>query len=334
MWQLTNQTPYAVDRAWTRDKNGAYIWVVAVKATYDIRVNGELALAHEPTPPLLAPEFWGDEATSSLRWDADLVPPKTSTDVILEGSAYAPRGAATSRVFVSLRMGDVSKSLVVHGPRVYDVTVRGQVVAGGAEAFREHPIRYEDAFGGADLTDPDPRRQVYDTQNPVGKGRAFDPRRLRGTPAHRVEYADGTERPAGFGPIASFWSPRRERAGTYGVAWDRDRKPLLPDDYDELHLQSAPDDQRPSQPLRGGEPVVIENMTPDGFLRFNLPRIYPTFTTWFGSRSQEHRARMGTVLVQPGERKVVLVFQTSLRVPHRELDYLDRTVVGEKTYIS
>ena len=35
MWGIDNRTPFAVDRTWIRDSEGAEIWVVAVKATYD-----------------------------------------------------------------------------------------------------------------------------------------------------------------------------------------------------------------------------------------------------------------------------------------------------------
>ena len=32
MWQVDNRTPFAAERGWVRDRNGAEIWLVAVKA--------------------------------------------------------------------------------------------------------------------------------------------------------------------------------------------------------------------------------------------------------------------------------------------------------------
>ena len=89
MWAVTNHTPYAAGRTWGRDKNGLHEWIVAVKATFDIKANGELVLAEKQLPPLLAPEYNGDDGVSSLRYEADLVGTKPATDVVLNGTAYA-----------------------------------------------------------------------------------------------------------------------------------------------------------------------------------------------------------------------------------------------------
>jgi hypothetical protein len=336
MWNLTNRTPYAAGKSWVRDKDGNHLWLVAVKATFDILPDGRCGLADEQAPALLAAEFWGDPGASSVRFDADVVPPKPFTDVVVHGSAHAPGGRPSASVQVSLQVANVNKSLIVHGERTYGMSVVGEPTTTASRPFAVRPIRYEDAFGGADLSDPDPHRRVLDTRNPVGKGVARDRSTLWGKPAHSVEYANGDAArrgPAGFGPIADFWSPRRERAGTYDANWERTKKPLLPDDYDELTLQCAPDDQRPSQHLRGDEQVIVQNMTPDGVLSFQLPRVYPVFSTWFGSRSEEHRARLGTVCVLCDQRQVILVWQTSLRVTGRDVDYLDATVIAEKTFV-
>jgi hypothetical protein len=337
MWELRNRTRYAVGKSWTRDKSGAHLWLVAVKATFDIGGNGKIALADEQVPVLHAPEFWGAPEASSVRYDTDVLPPKPTTDVLVEGSAYAPGGKPSNAVMVSLRLPDFEKSAVVHGPRVYYVTDVSGLGVGPARSFVSCPIRYEDAYGGADLKDPDPRRQRYDARNPVGKGVTSNLFGLHLQPAHRIEYLRGSfERtgPAGLGPLASFWSPRRERAGTYDDAWDKQQKPLLPHDYDERCLLSAPDDQRPPRHLNGGEQVLLQNLTPDGQLYFQLPKIYLTFSSHFGSRTEEHRSRLGTVLIAPDAKKLMLVWNTSLKVRAPNVDYLDNTVIAEKAYLT
>ena len=93
MWAVTNHTPYKVGRAWGRDKDGVHEWIVAVKGTFDIKPDGSLKLADEQLEPLLLPEYNGEAGVSSLRYDADLVAPKPTTDVVLNGTAYAPRDA-------------------------------------------------------------------------------------------------------------------------------------------------------------------------------------------------------------------------------------------------
>jgi hypothetical protein len=77
MWVLDNRTAYAAERNWTRDKEGTHLWLVAVKATFDIGPSGRVTLADQQLPPALAPEFRGDPTTSSLLVDSDLLHYKT-----------------------------------------------------------------------------------------------------------------------------------------------------------------------------------------------------------------------------------------------------------------
>lgn len=88
MWTLTNRTHFAVERNWTRDKQGAHHWLVAVKGTFDIGPGGNLRLSDDQLPPVLEPEYRGDPAATSLRIDSDLLAVKPSTDVLLDASAF------------------------------------------------------------------------------------------------------------------------------------------------------------------------------------------------------------------------------------------------------
>jgi hypothetical protein len=161
-------------------------------------------------------------------------------------------------------------------------------------------------------------------------------RRLEKKPAHAVEYPSGNPEkkgPAGFGPIDRGWSPRLDLAGTYDAKWEKTKKPLLPDDYDDGFALSAPGDQRFAKPLHGGETVTLVNMTPEGAVRFELPKVLLIFKTQMGRQSEEHRATMTTVFVAPEDKKLSLVWQTKLRVPERAVEYLDRTTIREKKYL-
>lgn len=119
MWALSNRTPYAAERNWIRDKQGATHWLVAVKATFDVAPDGRLKLADEQPPPLLAPEHRGDPAKTSLRLDSDLMAIKPGTDILVDACARAPKGRPAPMVPVSLRVGEIEKTLLVHGTRVY-----------------------------------------------------------------------------------------------------------------------------------------------------------------------------------------------------------------------
>jgi hypothetical protein len=337
MWTLDNSTPYAAERSWTRDKDGVHQWIVAVKATFDVTRDGTLRLADVQPPPILAPEYHGEPGSSSLRFDSDLLAVKPCTDVILDAHAHCPGGKRSSSVDVSLRVADLQKTLRVYGDRVYYKLPAGGLTTSSPQPFASRAIRYELAFGGSDTSDRDPSKHSHDPRNPIGVGFAIDSSRLVHKPAPSVEYpgSDGAKHgPAGFGPIDAAWLPRRALAGTYDATWERTRKPLLPLDYNALYAASAPADQRPANPLRGGELVELLHLTPAGKLRFGLPRIYLTFTTFFGRRREEPRARMTSVVIQPEAPIVSVVWQSTLAVEPKDDEYLDRTLIGEKPYLT
>ena len=112
--------------------------------------------------------------------------------------------------------------------------------------------------------------------------------------------------------------------------------PRLPADWDPRALLCSPDDQRPASYLRGGELVRLTNLTPEGSLQFELPKIYLTFTTRFsvpsGVRTEEHRGRLSSVILEPDALRLSLVWVSSLTVM-QDGDYLDETVVREKPYL-
>ncbi len=119
-------------------------------------------------------------------------------------------------------------------------------------------------------------------------------------------------------------------SGTYDEAWQKSRFPLLPEDWDPRSLLCSPADQRPENHLRGGELVELENLTPDGKLRFALPKVYLRFRTRIDKRTEEHRARLATVIIEPDHPRVIMVWQSSLAV-RTNGDYLDETIVQRET---
>lgn len=332
MWRVKNRTAYAAERNWTRDKDGVHWWLVAVNATFDIAPGGRLKLADEQLPLVLAPEYFGEPGRSSLRYDSALLWAKPGTDVLIHAHAHAPQGRPAPTVPVSLHIERLHKELLVHGERLYDSSWRS-VTMTRPQPFTTRPIRYEFAFGGSDLSDPDTKQHRIDERNPIGRGFARRTAHVAGKLAHAVEYPRGDPAemgPAGFGPIDSSWMPRRKLAGTYDVRWEQTKKPLLPDDFDPAFALSAPMDQRLEKPLVGGERVELLNMTPDGVLRFELPRISLGFTTRIGKRREQHDSRMVTVVVEPEEMRLSLVWQSVLRVRAPEADYLDETEIVEQ----
>ncbi|KIG17738.1 putative exported protein [Enhygromyxa salina] len=295
-----------------------------MKATFEFKPDGTLGLADEQLDPLHVPEYFGDPGRSSLRYEADLIGPKPGTDVIVNAHAHAAGGRPIREVGVSLRIGELQKTLLVRGQSRYSFGMTGLRVTEPAP-FVTHPIRYESAYGGSDMLDDEPKRHRIDARNPVGVGIAQHAAHLHGRVAPSVFYPRGDPAkigPAGFGAIASYWSPRREVAGTYDQRWAAHKRPLLPDDYDPTHLLCSPVDQRAQPRLRGGERIGLVNLTPEGALEFELPRVVFAATTRISRRSVEHGFELASVVIEPEQRRLIMTWQSALLVRAPEVDDL------------
>lgn len=328
MWVLENDTHFAAERTLVCDRNGADLWLVVVKGTFLVTDDHTLELAQQQKEVLLAPEHRGDPAVSSLLYESDLDYTKPTTDIILHGHAYAPAGQASRQVDVTMRIGNMTKTLRVFGDRVWDKGFLEPVLSDPVP-FQKMPITYERAFGGTDLRSDDAKAHGWEPRNPVGRGFATESHHVIGRPAANVEDPrflisswENRPRPAGFGPIARHWSPRVELAGTYDERWERQRLPLLPEDFNERFYQCAPADQQSPNYLTGEEPVVLINLSPDGPLRFNLPRMDLGFTTRLGGSTIEHGARLHTVILEPDVPRVILIWHTALPCHGKKLSLL------------
>ena len=334
VWLLTNRTAYAAERNWVRDETGVHWWLVAIRATFEFPEGGPLSLAQEQVPPVLEPVYTGDPGASSLYADSDLLARKPTTDVILMGSAHAPKGKPASDVAVGMRVGAELKQLRVFGDRVY-YEGAGGLTTTAPKPFVRQPLSYELAYGGLDDTGPDPAAHRLDERNPVGRGFCRRAAHVANEPAHVIEYPDGdfkTRGPAGFGPIDRGWLPRRPLAGTYDAAWVETKKPLLPDDYDARFALCSPEDQRPKVPLVGGERVGLLNVVPEGTVAFTLPQLRFEVVSRFGRSQRPHApALLATVHIDTDARRVSLTWQSSLRVAAPDTDHLDETTVEEVT---
>jgi hypothetical protein len=339
MWALENRTPFEAERSWVQDKHGVQHWIVVVKATYDIGNGGSLALAETQEPVVRVPVHRGDPATASLVYEADIVGRKVATDILVNGTAYAPAGRPVPSVEVRVRVAGIDKALLVTGNRLWYGKGAG-VSMTSPQPFESMPLTYERAFGGFDRTDEDPAlHRLYDT-NPAGTGFATRAKHLHESAVPNVEYPAQRIRewtdhpaPAGLGPIDRWWSPRRQYAGTYDEQWFQERLPLWAIDFDDRYHQSAPADQQAGGFLRGGEPVELSNLTPGGVLRFALPKVHLGFTTFFGRDARHHQGQLDTVIIEPDQNRLMLVWQ-SLLACHHDVDYLDISRVFLKTDLS
>lgn len=335
MWQLDNRTPFAAERGWVRDRDGAEVWLVAVKATFDILPDGRTAVCAEQPPVLRVAEHHGEPGRSSIRYESDLVLTKKTTDVVVVGHAHAPGGNAATQIDAGFKVGPIQKVLRVFGDRVWE-----SAGASPPRPFEKMPLVYERAYGGADLKSDAPGKD-WEWRNPVGTGYAVSSRNAVGLKLPNFEYPDrpigswaDRPAPAGFGAIACHWQPRAGYAGTYDDRWMKTRQPLLAEDLDDRYFQCAPADQQTPDFLRGGEPAILHNLHPRGRIQFVLPKLHLGFETRFldGSREVHRNRRLHTVILEPDVPRVSLVWHSALPC-HFKVHKLDRTVLTVKTNI-
>jgi len=153
-------------------------------------------------------------------------------------------------------------------------------------------------------------------------------------PRNLIRPGSQQTQPAGFGPIAAHWQPRAKYCGTYDDKWLRERQPLVAEDFDERFYLCAPQDQQAQGYFKGGEPVELVNLTPDGLLRFKLPREVFGFATRFRTREvMQHRANLHTVILEPDVPRVSLVYHTHLPC-HSKVLKLQETAITRKRVLA
>ncbi len=274
---LENLTPFAFEALFISNEQSRPIVTPIVKATYAIGATGGLELANTQRPVDFAGSHWGEPETTSLKFEPETAFTKPASDVVIVGEAHAPR-PDTAEMDVRFQVGDIRKSLRVTGDRRWEKALIGARMS-DPEPFETMPLVWERAFGGWDTSSDKPKNHDWEPRNPIGTG--FRGRRAKfedGLMLPNIESPDalltrfaGKSRPAGCGFVSPNWAPRAGYAGTYDEAWDTDRAPLLPTDFDRRFFNAAPTDQIVEGYLRGDEVVALEGLRPDGALRFNLP---------------------------------------------------------------
>lgn len=319
--ELINLTSYAARPLLLMDLQDRESLVVVVKATFDLR-GGAVRPHDEQEPVHLGDAYHGEPGESSVKAAGDAVVVKPAADVVLVGSAYT-RPGTRHYVDVRLRFGALEKYVRVFGNRWWRSS-GGVAYADAPEPFERMPLVWERAYGGTDDTVPDgPESYAH---NPVGvgfRGRSTA-RPIVGMPLPNLEdpyrpiRAPGErQQPASFGFVAPGWQPRASWTGTYDDAWQTERAPLLPRDFDPRFFQCAPPDQiQPGEPVPG-TPVEVDNASPGGRLAFQLPDARPAVTVNVAGERHALVPRCDTVVIDGDAERLIMVWRASLPVQGR-----------------
>jgi hypothetical protein len=331
-----------------RNHAGEHVFSVITKRTYRFHADGRTERGESDHPLRLIDEYYddGDPEWSTVRHESEVAPYKPSTDVVVIGKAYAPRGVPTARVTLGVRVGAQQKLLVVTGNRHCEYRTGGVPVFTEPEPFVEMEVRYERAYGGRDEKSmPDipfiyPRnstgtgvvlRNIKEAVDGLALPNIEDPQDLL-TPEriviHEPERWHLQPLPQGFGWRHRMWYPRSALLGSYppfldpGTITVEEKMGLLPRDHVALAKQSR---LRPLEAhfnngaslgmmfsdLKGDEPITLAGFAADEALRFSLPGEAPTILLDLGLGEQQPPLRLHTVSIRPDDREFDLIWRAA-----------------------
>lgn len=335
--EIVNATRMTAGYTLGLDPDGRERVVVVVKGAFTLPEQGRApALADEQVPLVMADEFFGEPGLSAMRYESEFAPVKPRCDVLLQGSAWAPRGRATDRVNVRMSVGSMSKSLDVLGERTFE-RMLGFSIASAAMPFERMPFHYGTAFGGSEPHPSKEGRSKAFGPNPVGvgyypysRGKVLNGKPLANTarPGESPTSRKGSYAPMALGPIGRNFAARYRLAGTYDQNWIDNVAPFLPADFDPRYFQSAPADQQIDHP-KGGERVELVNLTPDGLRSFELPKLdVPLEITNVDYQRIQLEAKLDTLFFEPDLGRFVVLWRAAHPLKRNMLE-LRQCVVGK-----
>jgi hypothetical protein len=263
-----------------------------------------------PAPELQITDLRRDQVTTEYgTFEPDLFPPRTGTDLIVLGKAVSPK--ATKQMTVRVKAGHYEMDLLVVGQRVWTRGASGELVPGPAEELTELAIRYEEAFGGAAMTEYGP---VPETSNPVGKGFYLTEDEALGKPLPRIEDPAApvlrwNERPApvGLGPYPRAWGLRLVKVASIDP---ETKDPAIHPEkglFDQAHPRLA------GQRLAAGETITLEGMRLAGPLHITIPPCPFALAVTLGDAESRLDLKLEEVLVDLDTSLVDLTYRKSFK---------------------
>lgn len=280
---IRNDTPFEGNIALGMGPDRRPWLAVVLKATFTIPegIDGQAEPADEQLPIIGGDEYFKGDITGSVEFESDAFVFKPHADVVLNGHARAPGGTPVQSLDVALRVGRVQQAVRVFGDRRWVFPSRAVMVPvmSDPEPFVAMPLVYERAFGGFDH-----KGKAWSPLNHIGRGfigkktrESVDGKALPNLedPRSPIRSWDDQPAPVGFGFYGRSWQPRAQHTGTDITHLDETFG--LPADYNHAFNNGAhPALQVPGY-LQGNEEVELRHVTQDGYRRFRLPGIQPTF---------------------------------------------------------
>ncbi len=341
-----------------QDEAGNPIFSVLVKRTYDINAEVPLVRAEKDEPLRPIDEYYdmGDPQTATVKYESDLVPFKSHTDVVFIGKAIVPGSKPVTMMDVGIQVEGLGAKIIrVIGNRRCIYQAGRPPLFTSPEPFTEMEIRYENAYGGKDKKSF-PDNPFHFPSNDMGKGMVLknkkelvdgmelpnleDPKDLL-TPEKTIldtqEMWPRQPMPQGFGWYHKTWYPRSFFTGSCPAYIDsgtvtkeeflgfvqkdhiaQSRRFKLPAFHTRFQQGASPGLTFPA--MKGSETLRLRGLTSEGLLQFSLPNETPNMSMDIGFGAKEMVPMLHTVMIRSEERQVDLVWRGSQ--PYPGLDWL------------
>jgi len=327
---------------------GEYILSILIKRTYKILSSSRCVRVDKDQKIIAGDLHYDTPMNSSVKFEADFVPYKIATDVVLNGKAYAPNGKAVETLKASLIIDKFRKDIQIFGNRRCLYQKLRDPIFTRPEPFTTMDIRYELAYGGVDVYSNPDVAHAY-PRNHLGRGFVIntkkndnmllpnieDPQYLLTPSILSVKDIRNWEKqptPQGFGWFCKFWYPRATFAGVMPADRSTEQElrkayaTLLPADqrkkYEEKKL---PDidfrffngaSQGLSVPfLSGNEIIRLVHLTPEKEMSFRLPGESPNIRADIGMGHQEPPVVLHTVMIRIEENQLDMVWRGAISYP-------------------
>jgi hypothetical protein len=345
-----------------RARNGDAFFSVLAKRSYAIKPKQRAQRLEADAPLRLTDQYYddGDPDWSTVQYESELAPAKKATDVVVIGSAHAPRGEPVHEMVAGVRVGEHRKLLRIIGDRRCHWREGDVPVFSEPEPFVTMEVRYDRAYGGRDEAS-DPNLPFYYPRNDKGRGVALrnveqavqdlplpnieDPQDLLAP--ERVVIEDPRRwheqpLPQGFGWRQRTWYPRCALLGAWpafleaGTVTAEERLRMLPANHVALakQMRLPPFDELFANgaslglcldDVKSDEAIGLRGLTRDGALDFRLPGDEPRMSIDLGKGEQSMTPRIHTVSIRPDDMQLDMVWCASMPFgPYSRLGKLQR----------
>lgn len=277
--EIINKTPFEFGLAPAFAPGLPKAVVLVVKGTFEVHAEGRSSVAETQDELLVADELHEGTEYQSVRLEAEMAPFKPRADIIVVGQAHAPKQRQVTALKVSVRVGGISKQVVVVGNRFWKRSLLGEPSISDLEPFTTMDLVADRAFGGWGKRD-------WCLENPIGRGFIDKPgsKAVAGLPLPNLEdpanpiVAWHTKpHPTGLGVYGRDAMPRLAYAGRYPQDYEpvETDDPSFPPGFRLDFFNAAHRDLQVEGYLMGDEEVELVNLCPEGRLCFSLPGIRP-----------------------------------------------------------